>query len=483
MSEGISVLDGNIHATVRAAAASALAAASVMKNVPLTDEERERVAGLVLRCMDLTKLHEVSALDREGVTELARWADAHLDILASMRVMSFVAGVEGKDLGDPRALEVTGAILDKFRRELGEKAGVRWPNLLEMVESHYAGKVRGPTVAVREDGTVVTRWWRGLDFHRDPKEGPASIEERGARRVEEYWVEGRRHRPPEDGPAELITDAIEGKSGRRVEVYWLEGKRHRPHAAGPALILTHYKDNFDLSGEEYFEHGKEHRPARLGPAVTNWDSAGRTVLELFMEEGRLHRDPKEGPASFVIRDAITVKGTSDNLTMTRYCVHGQNHRDEGDGPALLSRDNVSGVAVFEEYWRHGVQHRDGGPAAIDRAPDGGVIGESWFRDGKLHRAPGEGPAAVCRGGGFVFEQWFVDGRLHRDPAEGPAVATHDSVAGTVREEFWVEGARYPAQGPASVKRDRDGKVIEELFWDGEQLGPGPVGSSREAADG
>jgi hypothetical protein len=313
----------------------------------------------------------------------------------------------------------------------------RWPDLLEVFESHYGGKVRGPTIAMRDDGTVVTRWWKGLDFHRDPGGGPANIEEKGACRIEEYWVDGKLHRPWEQGPAEIIVEEIDGKM-RRVEAYWFEGRRHRPYSEGPALIVSHYGDNHNLSGEEYFEHGQVHRPSHVGPAVTQWDSSGRKVLQEFREHGELHRDPAEGPASFLIRDAVTLKGCSDDVTAIQYSVRGKNHRDENDGPAFISRDNRTGTIVAEQYYRDGRIFRTNGPAIVDRDLRGIILYEAWC-DGK-------------------------DG-FNRDPRLGPAVFMRDVITGVTTEEYWVDGDyRRGVQGPSRVKRDACGRIFAEDDW-------------------
>jgi hypothetical protein len=461
---------------LHAAAVNAVRAASLSKNLPVTAEDCLRIAGLMLSYTDEPTQRDLAATDRDAARQLAARADVHLDIFAIVTLTNFIAGIEAKPLSDPAVVNGSSTIIAEFERSAGKGPGLRWPAPLELVAPYYAGKLRGPTVAVREDGTVVTRWWRGLAIHRDPKDGPASIEVKGSRRVEEYWVDGVRHRPHEDGPAETIADTVDGKA-RRVEAYWLEGRRHRPHTAGPALITRHYHDNLDLSGEEYFEDGKEHRPSTIGPAVTHWDSTGRKVLELYMEHGKLHRDPGEGPAGISIHDPVTVKDSPTNALFIRYCVNGENHRDAAEGPAVVQIDKVTG-ATLEEYWRNGVLHRDGAPAIIDRIHCcfGGVT-EMWFRDGQLHR--GDGPAQVCRDGEYRFEHWYVDGVLHRDPAEGAAFITHD--ADGVREEFWVNGERYPPEGPHSVTRDRDGRVVQQLIWDGEMMCPYPPHTSEADA--
>ncbi|RTL71641.1 MAG: hypothetical protein EKK41_09000 [Hyphomicrobiales bacterium] len=413
------------------------------KNVPLTPEELPRFIDILIAEMGLAHIM-FACMDPEVVAARSRVVNQQLDVLAVARVMELVAGVEGKEsLHDPIVQSVVSEIMGSFEKYT-DMTNICWPPTFEMVEGHYAGKLRGPTVALREDGTVVTRWWKGLEMHRDPSVGPASIEVRGSYRRDEYWVDGQRHRPWSEGPAIVITDDIEGKQRREV-AYWFGGQRHRPHTEGPALVTSHYGDNFNLSGEEYFEHGKLHRPSHLGPAVTHWDSSGRKSLEEFLEEGELHRDPKEGPASFMIRDPVTFKEACDDVTIIRYCVRGQSHRDEEDGPAFLLRDNGTGVLLRELYDRQDRGYRIGGPAVVERNTEGKVVFEAW-----------------CDGSG-----WFS-----RDPREGPAVVTHDTETGVTTEEFMQAGEKPGSDSmPAVIKRDQSGKAIEALCWNGSELVP------------
>ena len=440
MSEIFSISGKNIHQAARASVISALYEVAAMKNVPLNPALCDELAGRVLDRMDFPSIHQVSSHEEDGLIAMVQEIDTHLDATAMVRLRHLIAAVERKDsLDDPAVEAATQAIVAKFVATLPKRGCPRWPDLVDMVGDYYTTVPRGPVTKEEPDGTVITAYWLGPDPHRDPKEGPAV-----------HWARGEKH-------------GCE---------YWVKGELHRDHRDGPAIIYTRYK-NFDLSGEEYFENGKRHRPAELGPAVTHWDRNGEPVMKLFYENGEHHRDPKQGPAWFEIRNATTMKAAPDNATILKYAVRGQLHRNEEDGPAYIMRDEATGVALIERYWRNGVIHRDHGPAEIERKPDGTVFREAWVRNGEWHRAPGEGPASVVRqGNGIDFFEWHVMGKPHRDPREGPALIRHDRIKGTVQEEFWVEGGyRAAADGPASVTRDRDGNVIEELFWNGERLCP------------
>jgi hypothetical protein len=120
----------------------------------------------------------------------------------------------------------------------------------------------GRLVMKLPEGAVCTTWWRNGELHRDPKEGPAwHRQDPGFERME-YFFNGTLHRDPQDGPA-LIDGNFDGR-GIRIE--------------------------------EYLTCGMPHRPSTLGPAAIHTGPNGQRVLEVYLEYGRLHRDPARGPA-------------------------------------------------------------------------------------------------------------------------------------------------------------------------------------------
>lgn len=422
-----------------------------LKNVPLADDELPKFVDLLIAEKGVAHILFAS-IDPALVDARSQIINHQLDILATARLLELVAVIEGKpSIHDPIVQTVAGEIMSQFEKTV-DMDNIKWPAPFEMVERYYSGKLRGPTIATKEDGTIVTCWWKGFELHRDPVDGPARIETRASYRREEYWVDGKRHRPWADGPAIVITDVVEGMQ-RREEAWWFEGERHRPHEEGPALITTHYGDNANLAGEEYFEHGKCHRPSNLGPAVTHWDRAGRKTLEQFMEEGELHRDPKEGPAEFYIRAPSTFKGAEDDVTVTRYCVRGETHRDEGDGPALMVQDNVTGILLREDYDRNGKGFRKDGPAITERSREGRILFQAW-----------------CNQMGFS-----------RDPSIGPATNNLDPETGITTELYIVDGEPVSPPLPALVRRDVGGKIIEQSVWDGENYRPVAHAENAETA--
>lgn len=52
-------------------------------------------------------------------------------------------------------------------------------------------------------------------------------------------------------------------------------------------------------------------------------------------------------------------------------------------PALIERDDTTGIVTCEEWWQDGKPHREGGPALIRRDGMTGIVThEEWWQDGK-----------------------------------------------------------------------------------------------------
>lgn len=94
----------------------------------------------------------------------------------------------------------------------------------------------------------------------------------------------------------------------------------------------------------------------------------------------------------------------------------QLHRDD-DEPALLY-ESLNGHDTIQEWWRHGLKHRDGDKPAIIASHSENWperikhIEEQWWTDGKRNRANGQ-PAVIARDGEeksdrVYFKEWWVD---------------------------------------------------------------------------
>jgi hypothetical protein len=89
-----------------------------------------------------------------------------------------------------------------------------------------------------------------------------------------------------------------------------------------------------------------------------------------------------------------------------------------DGPAVIDlQKNI------EKWYKHGVLHRDGGPAVTN------PVGDFWLQNDVYHRT--DGPAVVLKSG---RQEWYQHGKLHREG--GPAVIDPEK-----GNEFWIDGVK------------------------------------------
>lgn len=307
----------------------------------------------------------------------------------------------------------------------------------------------GPALLQTHQGRVIAEFYvEQGELHRDPAIGPAQSIETEVFQQRAYAVNGKFHRDPNEGPAWHRKDA----SRERTE-YIVRGHLHRDPVKGPALIDTNFEDR-GTRREEYFWEGQLHRPSSEGPAVIETDASGNRVLEIYVEHGLRHRDPKEGPAWHGIENGVDV---------WEYCVAGKLHRE--DGPAAAGRDPTTGVIICEKYFHHGELHHEHGPAVIARDRETGVLlSEEYFSRGQLHRD--DGPAYIehnPQSGVITYEEYCRDGQTHRD--DGPAVIAYH-LDGCRSIERWYRRNDYhrdPRAGPAVTLWNADGTIIEE-FW-------------------
>lgn len=154
---------------------------------------------------------------------------------------------------------------------------------------------------------------------------------------EEYWEHGQRHRW--DKPA------IVHKGDEEERLEWhVRGQRHRD--SEPSILETHVATGIVLQ-ESWHRHGKLFRP---GGGLANFCRVYDDELDMITEEiwlddqGRFHNE--DGPAELV-RD--TLDGI---VTLERWCLHGEPHRNRADGAALIQR-NLFGQIKRSEFFENG----------------------------------------------------------------------------------------------------------------------------------
>ena len=155
---------------------------------------------------------------------------------------------------------------------------------------------------------------------------------------------------------------------------------------------------------------------------------------------------REGTAIIPRRSAHTHSLRYDSP----YC-NGVLHRT--DGPAIVERDDATGIIIWEEWRKDGQLHRPDGPAMIIRDPATAITThESWHKDGLHHR--NEAPAYIERDpttAVVVYESWWKDGVRTRP--DGPAELICDRITGAVtRDQWWQDGQPIPAPAPTPTLR-------------------------------
>jgi hypothetical protein len=216
--------------------------------------------------------------------------------------------------------------------------------LLE-VYYHHGEKHRepweGPAWRRVRDGADDREYFVHGKLHRD--RGPAMVyclrKDDEDLFVEEYFHHDQRHRAASAGPAVIYTNR---KGERVLEVYHKDGLVHRDPAEGPALR----KVEWGSERLEYWREGKPHRDEADGPAIIiRYEHTAQVWLEQYMHEGELHR--VGGPAS-------TLRGSNANIFSETWYRNGKLHRDPAEGPALTVW-NEDGSVKSEEYWIDGKQ--------------------------------------------------------------------------------------------------------------------------------
>lgn len=134
-------------------------------------------------------------------------------------------------------------------------------------------------------------------------------------------------------------------------------------------------------------------------------------------DGRLHR--LDGPA-LVTRDRV-----SGQTTSLLFLKNGEYHRSDGE-PAHLEFDERSGVCVFRAFFVDGRSERPEGLPHVERIdPDTGVVyqAEYWARQPdwaapRRHRS--DGPAVITFDpvtGERTGEKFYLNGRKRRSPPD------------------------------------------------------------------
>jgi len=155
---------------------------------------------------------------------------------------------------------------------------------------------------------------------------------------------------------------------------------------------------------------------------------------------------------------------------------GKLHR-EGDLPAVIVRDPDTNAVLRQDWYRNGIEHRDGGPALIMHCDDGLTIWE-WKECGEFHRE-GDLPAReFTEADGLVsMSAWFIRGIPHR--VGKPQFIQRNERTGKMSYEKWHQrGEEHRADGPAEIFYDKDGKPeLERYYLWGRPVSAAEIGCS------
>lgn len=103
-----------------------------------------------------------------------------------------------------------------------------------------------------------------------------------------------------------------------------------------------------------------------------------------------------------------------------------------NGPAVL-RYHWNGKIAVEEWYRHGILHRNNHePAIMYYDSNGKVRSKEWYESGILHRNKSDGPAVVyySPNGSIKLEEYWTNGKHINDPVQILKIVA-SSIIGTV----------------------------------------------------
>jgi hypothetical protein len=124
-----------------------------------------------------------------------------------------------------------------------------------------------------------------------------------------------------------------------------------------------------------------------------------------------------------LRKVLKVYSERDVLLAEVHRLGGRLHRNPKEGPACSYYHQETGALMEERYYWNSRLHRENGPAVVEyHHENGAVILEGYYRRGFMHRDPKQGPARIERnnsGTVNLIEGYYVNGKPFRNPAEGP----------------------------------------------------------------
>jgi hypothetical protein len=268
------------------------------------------------------------------------------------------------DLATGQVLKVQRYHYRKYHEENGPALIQRDPETNVAIREGYFLKGKhhredGPAWVERlPDGQpMVELFYRQNFLHREPAEGPAIMrrsEVDPSFIVEEsYYLNGWPHRDPNDGPWRTMRNArtgeIESEDYLTHEELVSTNRGWRFHGRLktdlPTTVPT-VNYTIDLSSNsvisETFTTGGGILHREDGPAFLEYDKNGNIIEQVYYLSGRVHRDPKDGPASI-----WSTPGDPDIIT-EGYCSEDQPCAGP-EGAATVTRNRKTGQILEMGY--------------------------------------------------------------------------------------------------------------------------------------
>ena len=108
-----------------------------------------------------------------------------------------------------------------------------------------------------------------------------------------------------------------------------------------------------------------------------------------------------------------------------------------------------------------VIHREGAPAVIEYTGEV-ITREKWYRHGVLHKDDGPASVIYYPSGQVKIEEWFKQSSLSR--AGAPAIIEYGKDGTIIKEEWWLDGLRHCSNGPAITEYGNGGTVEKAKAW-------------------
>ena len=283
---------------------------------------------------------------------------------------------------------------------------------------------------------------------------------------------GRRGASFQAAPVETESPRLEVVSVRPMEAYEGNGSITTSRRSDGLYVVEERHNNKKDSTITYYNANPEGMSSldshknlhRLdGPAMVRYID-GAVDEEWWYRDGKLYRNPDEGPASITHTTFGRVQKTYTNSDESRrietYTLDGSVEREEWK--------NADG---------EGSRPETEGPAVIKYNKDGDIVGYEYREEGNLHRVNGPAWKETDRYTGETVERYYFNGKPKNstNPGEAPVIVRRED--GSIKRREWTKGTpeigynmgetklkHHRTDGPAIIEYNEDGTAKSEKFY-------------------